>query len=161
MPPLHTCSFFSLYFATPVLPETFVGNPDSPGRLWGFRTMLSRAVPQAALILSSTPSRRHIPGCAECLAARPSCALGQLFSILAADWWWPGEYVVGLRAWRSVSASPSLSFILLAPYIISNNFKEHSLNDGAYNSISGVLRTRAWFLWFMMSPGPIDGVVAP
>lgn len=21
--------------------------------------------------------------------------------------------------------------------------------------------TRAWFLWFMMSPGPIDGVVAP
>lgn len=51
--------------------------------------------------------------------------------------------------------------IFLAPYIISNVFKEHNLNDGPYNSISGVLMTRAWFLWFMMSPEPIDGVVAP
>ena len=105
------------------------------------------------------PLKRYIPGCAECLAVCLSHALWQLLPILAADSWWPGDYVVGLRAWRSVSAS--LSFILLAPYIISNIFKEHSLNDGAYNSISGVLMTRAWFLWFMMSPGPIDGVVAP
>lgn len=51
--------------------------------------------------------------------------------------------------------------ILLAPCIISNIFKEHSLNDGPYNSVSGVLMTRAWFLWFMMSPEPIDGVIAP
>lgn len=121
--------------------------------------VLSDAVPQAALILSSTPKKRHIPGCAECLAVCLARARWQLLPILAADSWWPGEYVVGLRAWRSVSAS--LSFILLAPYVISNIFKEHSLNDGAYNSISGVLMTRAWFLWFMMSPGPIDGVEAP
>lgn len=55
----------------------------------------------------------------------------------------------------------ALPFILLAPWIISNILKEQSLNDGAYNSILGVVMTRAWFLWFMMSPGPIDGVVAP
>lgn len=152
-PILHPCSFFSLYSVASRLGP--MGCRVQSPVCWAMR---SHRQHRSRVAL---PTRGRVPGCAECLAvccSRPRWQL-QLLPILASDSWWPGEYVVGLRAWRSVSAS--LSFILLAPYIISNIFKKHNLNDGAYNSISGVLMTRAWFLWFMMSPGPIDGVVAP
>lgn len=147
-------------FATPVLPETSVGKPASPGRLQGSEPCLSAKQRRPAGSTDLEQHRQAGTGTWPCwtpgsLALPDAVAavtnLGRRLVVARRVHGGPESLTVCLPA------SPISS----APYVLSNVFKEHSLNDGAYNSISGVLMTWSWFLWSMMSPGPIDGVIAP